>query len=59
MQKEQLLPRLLTNHYEQEETAIDGESGRVKQERGGEMMHVLLYNNFPSKYLLLQNPFNI
>lgn len=30
-----------------------------EQERGGETAHVLLFNNFPSKYLLLQNPFNI
>lgn len=59
MQKEQLLPPLLTNHCEQEETAIDSEREKEKQERGGEMVHVLLFNNFPSKYLVLQNPFNI
>lgn len=33
MQKEQLLPRLLTNHYEPEETVIDGEWEREGQER--------------------------
>lgn len=59
MQKEQLLPPLLTNHCEQEETARDGERGKEKQERGGETVHVLPFDNFPSKYLLLQNPFNI
>lgn len=59
MQKEQLLPPLLTNHCEQEETEIDSEQERDKQERGGEMVHVVLFDNFPSKYLLHQNPFNI
>lgn len=48
MQKEQLLLPPLTNHREREETTIDGERGRGKQGRGGEIGHVLLFDNFPS-----------
>lgn len=46
MQKEQLLPQLLTNHYVQKDTLIDCTEVREGEEKGGEAVDALLLHNF-------------